>query len=350
MQNTRIGKWQFQGGVRYERTRTRTGVKAEVPAKENPFARVTVNPTTGAQTFSAVNTPDYVTYKWSRPPVKSWGEYDTFLPSAAAKYSIRDDLQLKLGYNKAISRPRLDYIAGRWIVNAADNLVTIPNPGLTPERAEKFSVLLEYYFKPLGTIGIHAFRTEINGANDRIGPLDATEVGLADDPTFGTYEFITFTNVPGSRIIKGLELNYSQQLRFLPLEALRGLSLFATYSRFASHDRPANFMPQNATGGLNWRYHKISAGIAGTWNDEFRTGAQIVTANSPYYPTEPEYVKERLLFDVNASYQLTAQLALFIAGRNAFNSPRTWYYKGGNRVRQMEKFGGHWSLGIKGTY
>jgi iron complex outermembrane recepter protein len=350
MQNTRLGRWQLQGGVRYERTRTRTGVKAEVPVNENPFANVTTNPNTGVRTYSAVNNPDYVTYKWSRPPVKSWGEYDSFLPSASAKYTIRDNLFLKLGYNKSISRPRLDYIAGRWIVDTGDNLVTIPNPGLTPERAQKFSAMLEYYFSRLGTIGIHVFRTEIEGANDRIGPLDAAEVGLADDPVFGTYEFMTFRNVPGTRVIKGIELNYSQQLTFLPVEVLRGLSVFATYSRFASHDRPANFMPQNATGGLSWRYRRFSAGIAGTWNDEFRTGAQIVTANSPYFPTEPEYVKERLLFDVNTAYEISPRLSVFVSGRNAFNEGRVWYYKGSSRVRQHEKFGGHWSLGVKGTF
>ena len=350
MQNTRLGRWQFQGGVRFERTRTRTGVKAEVPINENPFATRTVNPATGVVTYRAVNTPDYVTYKWSRPPVKSWGEYDYLLPSASARYPIRENLVLKFGYNQAVSRPRLDYIAGRWIVNSADELVTIPNPGLTPEESQKFSAMLEYYFRPLGTLGVHVFRTEIDGANDSIGPLDAASVGLANDPTFGTYEFMTFAKVPGTRVIKGIELNYSQQLAFLPWEILRGTSIFATYSRFASHDRPANFMPQNATGGVNWRYRRIGAGIAGTWNDEFRTGTQIVPAASRYFPSEPEYVKERFLFDVNASFQLTRNMSLFASGRDAFNSGRTWYYKGSGRVRQMEKFGAQWSIGVKGSY
>jgi iron complex outermembrane receptor protein len=350
MQNTRLGKWQFQGGVRFERTRTRTGVKAEVPINENPFANVVVNPNTGVRTYSAVNNPDYVTYKWSRPPVKSWGEYDFLLPSASAKYAVRDDLFLKFGYNKAVSRPRLDYIAGRWIVNTADELVTIPNPGLTPERSQKFSAMLEYYFKPLGTVGVHVFRTEIEGANDQIGPLSSADVGLAGDPTFGAYEFMTFANVAGTRVVKGIELNFSQQLTFLPWEVLRGLNVFGTYSRFASHDRPANFIPQNATAGISWRFRKVSAGIAGTWNDEFRTGAQIVAATSPFFPGEPEYVRERFVFDVNAAYQMTSHLAFFVSGRDAFNSGREWYYKGLNRVRQMERFGAQWSIGVKGTY
>lgn len=350
MQNTRLGKWQVQGGLRYEATRTVSAVKAAAPVDENPFATVTTNATTGVKTYTAVNTPDFVTYKWSRPPVKSWGSYDNFLPSVSAKYPITQDLLLKLGYNKATKRPRLDYIAGKWITNAADSVITIPNPELTPERSDKVSAMFEYYFAPLGTIGAHFFRTTIKGANDQIGPLSAAEVGLANDPVYSEYEFITFRNVPGTRVIKGIELNYSQQLTFFSSEWLRGLGVFATYSRFNSRDRPANFIPQNATGGVSWRYRRFNAGISGTWNDEFRTGAQIVAANSRYFPNEPEYVKERFLFDVNAGFQINRHLSLFVAGRDAFNSGRAWYYKGENRIRQMERFGAQWSVGVKGNF
>src|SRR5207249_4193298 len=101
MQNTRIGKWQLQGGVRYEGTRTINAVKVVVPISQNPFSIVTVNPTTGVKTYAAANTFDYVIYKWSRGLVPTYGEYRDVLPSVSAKYPITKDLSLKLGYNKA---------------------------------------------------------------------------------------------------------------------------------------------------------------------------------------------------------------------------------------------------------
>lgn len=350
MQNTRIGPWQIQGGLRAEDTRTISSVKAIVPVRLNPYANVTTNATTGVRTYSAATTLDYINYKWSKGFAADYGAYRDFLPSLSAKYTIRPDLNLKLGYNKAIKRPRLDYIAGQWLINGADTLITIPNPDLGPERSSKYSAMMEYYFEPAGTVGVHVFQTEIRGTNDQLGPLPAAAVGYGDDPIYGQYEFITFENVPGIRRIRGIELNYSQQLTFLPTEFLKGINIFATYSRYASHSRPANFVPQNATGGITWRYRRVSASIAGTWVDESRTDATGVPAASRFFTSEPEYIKERYLFDVSGGYQISQHTSLFISGRDVFDSGRTWYYKADNRMRQREQFGCQWTVGVKGNF
>ena len=53
--------------------------------------------------------------------------------------------------------------------------ITIPNPDLKPERSDKISAQLEYYFEPAGTLSLHVFETNINGAVD-----DGT---VSDSPT-----------------------------------------------------------------------------------------------------------------------------------------------------------------------
>ncbi|MDO8544812.1 MAG: TonB-dependent receptor [Opitutaceae bacterium] len=350
MQNTRSGAWQWQGGLRYEETSTRSRVKSPLPISRNRFANVTVNPNTGVRTYTAAQTAPYIEEKWSRGFSTDYGDYHDVLASAAAKYTATKNLNFKFGYHEAIKRPPLNNIAGQWSINAADTIITIPNPDLTPERSRKFSALAEYFIHPAGTVSVHVFQTSMKGAVDRSEPMPASALGLGDDPVYGFYEFITFENVPGTRKIKGIELSYSQQLTFLKGEVFRGASVFGSYSRFTSTPKPGGFVPQNAAAGVSWRFRRFNANLSGTWTDEFITGANYVSANSRYFPGEPEYLADRFIFDFGAGYRVGRHTTVFVSGRNIANSGKTWFYKADGRIRQMERYGGQWTLGVKGGY
>ena len=345
MGNTRIRAWQVQGGVRYEDTRTISSVKQPLPISKNPFAIRNAN-----GTFSAAQTVNYVNARWSQGFITDWGDYHDVLPSVQAKYSFRPNLNFKFGYNKGVKRPPLNNIAGQWAINAADTIITIPNPDLTPERSDKFSAMAEYYFNPAGTIGVHVFQTKIKGAVDQSEPMPSSAVGLQDDPVYSFYEFVTFENVPGTRTVKGIELSYSQQLTFFKHELLRGTSVFASYSRFNSNPKPGGFVPQNASGGISWRYRKFNANVSGIWSDESITGGNGVPVASRYWPGEPEYLANRFVFDFGAGYRVTKHTSVFISGRNVTNSGKTWYYKADDRIRQMERYGAQWTVGVRGSY
>jgi outer membrane receptor protein involved in Fe transport len=193
-------------------------------------------------------------------------------------------------------------------------------------------------------------QTKIIGAFDQSEPQPASSVGLGVDPVYGFYEFITFENVPGTRTIRGIELSYSQQLTFFSNEMLRGLNVFGAYSRFTSNPKPGAFVPQNASGGVSWRYRKFNASVSGIWSDESITGVNGVPATSRYFPGEPEYLANRFVFDASAGYRFHRHTTLFISGRNVTNSGKTWYYKADDRIRQMERYGAQWTVGIKGSY
>jgi TonB-dependent receptor len=345
LDNTRIGKWQLQGGVRYEETQTISAVKQPVPAAKNPFAIRNAN-----GTFSAAQTVPYIEYKWSRGFATDWGRYHDVLPSLAAKYTFSPNLNFKFGYNKGVKRPPLNNIAGQWSINETAGIITIPNPDLTPEHSQKFSVLAEYYLQPAGTVSVHVFQTQIKGAIDQSEPMPASALGYGDDPVFSSYEFITFEKAPGTRKVKGIELSYSQQLTFFKAELLRGTSVFATYARFNSNPRPGAFVPQNASAGVSWRYRRLNANFSGIWSDESITGANYVPASSRYFPSEPEYLENRFVFDFGAGCRITRHTSMFVSGRNVTNSGKTWFYKADGRIRQMERYGAQWTLGVRGSY
>lgn len=360
LENLRVGKWQLQAGVRRESTLTNSTVMEEVPVNRNPFAIVGTTTVGGVTrpTYTAAATQDYVRHKNSPGSTTSYGAYDAWLPSASAKWTMAPNLNFKLGYNKAIKRPNLNNIAGPWRVSVnnstGDVEVTIPNPELKPERSDKISAVLEYYFEPAGTFTVHAFETHLTDASDETPPVSAMDFGYGSHPVYGgsQYYFVTFTNLDGGRRIKGIEVSYAQQFTFFRSELLRGIGIFGSYSRYNASPRPRDgrWSPQNATAGLSWRYRKFNASVNGTWVDEIPSGSNTVAANSRYFPGDQEFLQERFMFDVNMGLQLTRHTSFFVSGRNAFNSGKTWYYKSDGRIRQMERYGGQWTVGVTGKY
>jgi iron complex outermembrane receptor protein len=361
MANTRLGKWQLQAGVRYEATDTENKVVQQVPDRLNPFS--VASPTAAdpgrrvAPAGTSATYPAFIIARYSGGRVTNKGSYDNILPSASATYRFNENLNLKLGYHQAIKRPRLDRVAGPWDIDETNLEITVPNPALTPEKSDKFSAIMEYYFEPAGTVSLHVFQTNIEGAVDETSPVPASEFGYGDHPVFGSYDFITYVNVPGTRRIQGIELNYSQQLTFLRSELLRGTRVFATYSRYNSHPMPGNFVPTAATAGIYYRFRKFNASIAGTWTDDILTGSNTVSSTlattSPLRPLagDREYLKERYIFDVGLGYKFAKHFEFYLSGRNAFNSGKTWFFRDTDRrIRQMEKYGGQWTVGVKGTF
>ena len=83
MADTRLGKWQFRGGVRWERSETTSKQWDPIPADEVVAAGFPVATNRRATTIPGID------YQYgSRPRVKRDGEYDNFFPSFSAKYSI----------------------------------------------------------------------------------------------------------------------------------------------------------------------------------------------------------------------------------------------------------------------
>ena len=360
MQESKLGNWRFVAGLRGENTHTNTRAPREVPDSENPFSTRTTRVVNGrtVTTYTPANTRDYVGYRWSGGLVTSWGEYTDWMPSLAAKYSISKNLTFKAGYNQAIKRPDLNRVAGNWDVTIDDTTgdiyVTVPNPNLKPEHSRRYSAMLEYFFEPAGTFGVHTYQTELSNPIDNT-PDDVTaeEAGFGDDPRYAGYFFRTFFNLNRTRRIRGIEFAYSQQLRFFQNKFLRAFSVFANYSQNSSSPRPRNgtqYFPRNASGGVTWSYGKYFFQVNGTWTDETFTGANNVPANSVVSPRAPEYFKPRTILFVNARYKLTRQLSLFVSGDRAYDSGKIWYYKSDGRYRQMERYGSQWSAGLKGDF
>lgn len=339
MAQTRVGKWQFVAGVRYEATDTTVKTPIRLPDAGNPFPANTVN---------------RIIHRWSAGNKIEEGSYHNFFPSVAATYDITKDFKAKFGYHQAIKRAPLDQLAGQWSIDEANQRVSVPNANLEPETSEKFSAMLEYYFEPAGTTTLHVFAANLENSSQRTDWLPASEFGFGDDPILGVYEFRGWRTIPGTRKVKGAELEYKQQLTFLPGELLSGTSVFANYAVYDyTKPLPNNYPKQTASTGVSLRFRNFYGSIKGTWvPDVLTNGNTVPTSNNSYFfPGDLEYKKERYIVDIELNYKITPKLTAFISGRNALNAGNTWYYpESDGRIRQAEKYGGQWTIGVRGRY
>lgn len=299
--NMQWNKWAFQGGVRMENT--------------NHVYRV---------------------YERGIPE-KRQGEYtDTFV-SGAAKYRFRPDLIATFGFSQSIRRPDYGNLTGVATIN--DNLLTgnIPNPNLKPESGNNFSARLEYYFEPAGNVSASVFQSNIGQLIYQRTLVPAEEIGLGGE--YPGYLFTSWDNRDASFRIRGFELEYRQQMTFLP-GVLRGLGVFANYTRTENSDPEFQFniAPATASAGVSFRYRRLNASVRGSWTDE-----KLFSAT--------DYVKPRAMVGLSFDYRVSEKTSFFVTARDLNQAPIQRYDRAFRGSQTFDyRFATQWTIGVSGAF
>jgi iron complex outermembrane recepter protein len=215
--------------------------------------------------------------------------------------------------------------------------VTVPNPNLGPESADNLLARLAYYFEPVGTLAVTVRDNRIKNLAQRFD-FPASAFGYGEDPIYSTYDFISKQNIGGSKEFKGLELEYRQQLQFLP-GALKGLGVFANYTRNYATIRSAGLVPHTISGGLNYRFRGLTTAVNAKWTDV-----------SPYSGTVGRFRKQRTMVDFNANFRVWKNIGVFVQARNILDVPDYIFDVDQARINKIEYYGAIWTFGVKGTY
>lgn len=329
--SSQIDRLRYIVGARYEKTRTKASVYEIRPDSDVVAAGYTPN------------TVEFVNYKYNNG-VKTprYGEYGNFFLSGNAKYEITRKLLAQAGFSQSIYRPDYPNLAGAVSINETTQVITIPNPNLKPELSDKALASLQYYIEPAGMIGLTVARTWVK---DKVGPrvaLTAAEAGYANDPVYSGYDFLTVMNNGGTVKIDTIDLEYRQQLTFLP-GPLGGLSVFGNFSRVISHSgAQLNLVPKSFNGGIGYRSRKFEMNLRATW-----TAARVFNMFEGTSNDRWEWHEDRLMFDLSANYKFTPKLSLILAGRNIFNEPDLQYSNVFGRRITKENYGALWTTGLK---
>ncbi|WP_284877684.1 TonB-dependent receptor [Brevundimonas sp. MEB006b] len=331
--NTTVGGMVLRGnaGIRYAQT--------EVTAK-------------GWQTI-AVGTPPVTTYDY----VTTDNDYDDVLPSFNLALEPRDDVVIRLGAAKVMSRPTLGDLTPGGSVSPTTRTVSYGNPLLDPFRATNYDVSVEWYFQNEGLLAAAVFYKDIDSfiTSETVG-IPYNQLGLPNELLQGAasptdiFQVTRRLNGEGGAL-KGIEIQYQQPFTFLP-----GL-----WSNFGF------------TGNVTWVDSEVSYGTAGK---NRLTGQSKNTANATlYYEDGPfqarvsiahrsqyllsfpgangnseEGVNDTTNVDASMSYEFTPNLTFSLEGINLTDAYTDRYIDVTNRVSDYRHTGREIAVGLRWKY
>ena len=333
MADTSRGRAQFRAGLRWEDTGTTS-------TEFDPLAPADVRAAGFAVSSGRATTIPGLQYQYfSRPKIRRHGNYDNLFPSGSFKYRLTENLHLQLGYSSTIKRATYSNLAGVWSIDEINQRVTAPNAALKPETSQNYAARLAYYFEPVGQLSASVFQNRVRDLHIT-DTLTAEQYGNTD-PDFANYEFVTTTNGPDRVLIRGLELEYSQALSFLP-SPFKRLSVRAAYTRNYAEVITPNLAPHAVSGGLSYAYRRFSCNLNANWHD-----------NYPLTVSGIGIRRHRTNLDAGASWRLTGHLTLSATLRNLLNTPYLNLQQYPNTAPVMTRYeitGATWTFALKGTY
>jgi iron complex outermembrane recepter protein len=289
-------------------------------------------------------------------PVRGGNSYDALLKYVHASYKFTPNLVARGSFHTAITRGDIaNLIPGISGINFTTAELTATNPDLKEERSKTYNVSLEYYFEPVGLVSVAGFHTEIR--DRQFGNrTQLPSSGYEGDATYANWTLIAPVNIPYATDYTGVEIDYQQQLSFLP-GALSGLGVFANHTRVKFDDWAFNTgSPERMTnGGVSFSYKRFFGRVNFNHVGKLLQNAQktySAATNTWTVPVVPPiYQKDRLVTDINLELKLTDSLTLFLDGRNILNEESVYTYFGREEnFERILKTGGIWMLGIKGRF
>ncbi len=336
----------FMGTASFGKLIGRAGIRREETSTDaldyNPRSPAEVAAAGFPEVAGRATTIEGLFYQYqSRPRIHNTNTYDNWFPSASLKYKITPQLDAQLGFSSTIRRPPFRDVAGVMSINDDNLTVSMPNRLLEPETSKNFSARLAYYFEPVGIVAANVYQNNVKGLfiTNR---LTAQEFGYNGELDLSNYEFITTTASANDVTVRGMELEYSQSLSFLP-GAFRGLNIRASYTRSYASIPKTGVIPHSINGGLSYGFRGLNVYANANWRDAYPT---TVTGN-------PRFYRHRTNIDIGGSYRISARYSVFFSARNIFNEPYVILERVGNNapVSQFYEVNGtNWTFGVKGIW
>ncbi|MBL9199150.1 MAG: TonB-dependent receptor [Opitutaceae bacterium] len=281
------------------------------------------------------------------------GSYDNTLPSLHLTYAIQPRLLARASYSTGIARPNFNNLIPTESVNDAARTVTISNPALKPQTADNWDVSLEYYMRQLGLVSAGVFQKDLA---DFIFSSSGLVVGTGNDNGFnGQYSGYTLnTSLNGGRArVRGLELNWQQQLAFGP-KWVRSFGLFANLTRLNTRGDYGTGVPQAVS--------SLAEFVPTSWNagarfsrGGFRTNL-LVNHTGEYLFTYSAnaarrvYKKEFRNTTLSLSYAFRPSIEVYCDAYNLFNQPQRLYLGVPHHLQNYSEKGMIISFGVRGRY
>jgi TonB-dependent receptor len=373
----------IRAGYRYEET------DVTASAESQNYTRIDWAST---NEFTAVPADDLI-------PSALEDDYDVSLPMIDFDIDVTDNIKLRASYSETIARSSFEDLRGNLTIGTVLRVAagehtatgTVGNPGLMPHESQNIDLSAEWYYNDSSYVSIGYFDKSVenfvtaseqedivlfpNLAHPALGPLYQQAVdALGTTATNNEIRDYIFTNFPDSegvnvatQTITGVQgrddpaffdvdtrLNSDEEADIDGWEIAWQHDFYETGFGFIANatfaDGSAVFNnrsndPQFALPGLSdtrnfigyYDKHGIQVRVAYNWRDEFFTGGT----------TQPSYTEEYEQWDVNASYEVTDSLTIFVEGLNVTNETTRTFARNKLQVTSVAQTGARYNLGFR---
>ena len=324
MARYQTGNSKWIGGLRLERTEfTANGVRVTIDDQVND----------GDATFS---------------DLKVKKNYSNLLPSLNFIHEFSDKMILRAAASESLVRPNFGDSAPLELFEIEEDdgeierKAEVGNPLLKPLTAQNYDLSVEYYPGNIAVISAGIFYKDIQNFIVRADVAGSGEYADFD-------EVIKPLNGSDAELF-GLELNYDQQLKFLPAP-WDGLIVSANYTHT---DSSANLdfrakdinLPRQSdnVANLSLGYEKNGFSLRAAWTYRDQYFAEITELDDPSLDL---YVDDHLQFDVSAKYQINDRFQIYAEGINLTNEPFYAFFGDRSQLAQYEKYGWTAQVGFR---
>ena len=311
-----IGALRIIGGVRVENTQfSAVGNQVDVAEDERSF---TVTPRVASSSYTNV------------------------LPGLHLRYDAADDWVLRASANKTVSRPSFGDISPRVGYSRGDEEVRLGNPELDPYESTNIDLSVEKYLGSTGIVSLGLFHKSIDGY--------IVETVRTNDPAYGGFDVTQPIN-GRKATVRGAELNWQQQLAFLPA-GLDGLLVGASGTWLDTgfdagiEDRAGEdfTLPRASkhvySAHIGYEKYGLSTRLAAVYRSEYLDSIGKGRAFDIY-------VAPNTQLDFSLDYKFTPRISMYFEAQNLLDKPLELYQGTRSRTLQMEEYGRTYAVGLK---
>lgn len=147
--------------------------------------------------------------------------YNNFFPMVHVSYELTDMTKLRAAYTTSIARPNFFDLAPMFFIEPKSSRFRHGNPDLLPTESQNIDVMAEHYFRGIGLASGSFFYKSLKG-------IIFESRKIAASGAYVGYEERTPVN-GGDATLYGFELNWQQELTFLP-GFLSGFAAYLNYT------------------------------------------------------------------------------------------------------------------------
>ncbi|WP_303605079.1 TonB-dependent receptor, partial [Gilvimarinus sp. 1_MG-2023] len=258
-------------------------------------------------------------------PVDNSNSYVDVLPSLNVTYEMQEDLLLRFGYSKGMTRPNFGALVPSVTVDLLQGLGSGGNPDLEPLKADSYDISLEKYFGSASYASVALFTKEIDGFINGSQSCETVATAPAYNGTFdnscpeGQYLLSRDVNA-GDGNATGIELAAQTFFDFLP-GIWQDFGVAASYTHVETDnpveingeviDTPQAFQSDDSYSiSALYEGEKTSARLVYSYRSEF-----IMTGVVPA-PVSGRYIKGYGLLDASINYDLSDRYTISLSASN----------------------------------